>query len=184
MWLELCIWLEKYSGVSYDFVEDFREIPKEMIFVDPYQWKVKLMNIIDRLGDVMEIIGQFKDDIPDYLPDEINMKSIITSFAVENLLFLINYAKQTLLIEETDIDSYDDLVNQIQYLTEFVSDVLIDSEVEEVQKKFTNLDEENDNYYTDTFGIRPADLTNMKFTVDDIREIMSDLDDEESEENG
>jgi hypothetical protein len=175
MWIELYAWLEKYSGVSYDLSEDFEEIPKEMIFTDPYEWKVRIMNIIERLGEIVQIIEQFADEIPDYLPDETNMKKMITSLAVENLMFLINYAKMTLLIDDSDIEDYDDLINQIQYLSELVSDVLIDSDIETVQKKFVDKDEENDNYFTNTFGIHPKDLTNMKFTVDDIRETMSEL---------
>ena len=178
MWTELYAWIEKFSGCSYNFDMDFGQIPKELIFAHPIEWRIRIINIIERLGEVMNVIDDFADDIPDYLPDASNMKKLITANAVEHMMFLINYAKMTLLLDDTDIEDYDDLINQISYLTELIQ-FISETDEEQLQRKFVELDENNGNYFTNVFDIYSQDLINMKSTVDDIRELYETLHDEE-----
>ena len=48
MWTELYAWIEKFSGCSYNFNTDFEQIPKELIFAHPIEWRIRIINIIER----------------------------------------------------------------------------------------------------------------------------------------
>lgn len=172
MWDEIFAWMEKFSGVSYDMSEDFAALPKEYVFAEPMMWKTKIMNILNTLEEALDVVDEHKDEIPDYMPDAEGIKTIYSSYVIQNIMLLVNYAKSMLCIDEADITSYTDLVNQIQCISDIIK-LLNDSSLgdDSLQKSFEEYNEDNDNAFTEVFGINVHDLSNMKMTVDDLKEL-------------
>lgn len=168
MWTEFYIWIERYAGVSYDLQSEFSMLTKYLIFVDPYEWKIRIDNIIQHTNDVIDTIDQFGDDIPDYLPDSKSMKRIFTENVVEQLLFVVNNVKRMINLEEVDITNYDILVNQVQTLSDLIKMCLDDFPVKPTT--YDTYEEENDDALQTYLGLLKSDLPNLGITVNEIRD--------------
>lgn len=167
MWDEFYIWIERYTGVTYNLSEEFSNVTKYMIFVNPYEWKSRIMAIVDHIGDVIDTIDQYGDDIPDYLPDKEAMKKTFTEDAVQQLLFIVNQAKHMINVEEVDITSYDIMMNQIQVLSDLVNMCLEEFPVKPTT--FDTYEDENDDAMNTYLGIIKSDMTNIGMTINEIR---------------
>jgi hypothetical protein len=180
MFQEAYTWLERYSGVSYDFREDISEISSNVIFIDPFEWMTSFNNILENLSNATDIIDEFGDYLPDELPNKSELKKLIVEDVISKLVNVVNNIKRKLNLEITDFGSYDQLVNQSIALNDLVT-MIIQNTMEDIIKKdmFEKYEEENDNSWEDMLNIHKNDLSNMHFTVSSIRQDYFDsLDDE------
>lgn len=180
MWEEIYLWLEQYSGVSYDFQGDVSKISDNSIFIEPYEWVVNVNDMIEKLSDVWDIIDEYGDDLPDEFPNKISLKKFITENVTGWISGVINKVKRQLRIDQMDINDYDDLINQSTTLSEFVQ-MIIEYPINEILEKnmFETFNEEHNNIMTETFNISRNDISSMHIDISSIRESYFDsLDDE------
>lgn len=180
MWEEIYLWLEQYSGVSYNFQEDVSKISDNSIFIEPYEWNVNVNDMIEKLSDVWDVIDEYGDDLPDEFPNKRSLKKFITENVIGWISGVINKVKRQLRIDQMDINDYDDLINQSIALSEFVQ-MMIEYPINEILEKnmFETFDEEHSNIMTETFNISRNDISSMHVDISSIRESYFDSVDDE-----
>jgi len=181
MWNEIYLWLEQYSGVSYDFQGDISQISENSIFIEPFEWSVNVNDILEKLSDVWDIIDEYGDDLPDDFPNKSSLKKFITENVIGWVSGVINNVKRQLKIDQTDITSYDDLVNQSTVLSDFIR-MMIENSIDKILEEnlFEKCDEDFNNILTETFNVSRNDIPSMHIEISSIRECFFDsLDDDE-----
>lgn len=177
---ELYTWLESYGGVVYDFSDDFVEISKDCAFIKTFTWYCGIINIEENLNSACETIDDNSDMLPDTLPDSETLKRLVISYVINNIVNNLNHIKQSLNIEIVDINDAKTMTlhfNGLRYLIDTLSDESISDK--ELNNLFDEYDEDNDGLFTEVFGISKGDLSNMQFTISDIRQAYYDSLDEE-----
>lgn len=180
--LKIHAWLEQHSGVSYEFGEDIVMVSGDVIFTDPFEWRISVENILENLSDALDVINKNSRYIPDDLPDKDSMKKTISSYVIGELLNILNSIKQKLHIEQVDINDYDVFNQHINAITSLL-DMLMNNSIEDISNHdlFEKFEEENDNMFTELLHVHKNDLTNMHFTVSSIRqdyfEMLEELED-------
>lgn len=172
MWQDIYNFLERYSGVSYDFSEELESISGYVAFIEPYQWHVGIMNILDELEDAIDIIDEFGDNLHEEMPNKKDLKKLLASYVLGKLVDNINYIKRNLNIDTTDICTYDDLENQIGVLGDLI-DMLVSNSLDDILKHdlFTKYEEDEDGGgLVDVLGIHKNDMPSLSFIVTSIRE--------------
>ena len=169
MWDELNLWIERYSGVEYDLPYYLRLLKNDEIFLSPSNWKNSLGIALDRLSDVIDVIDEHYQDLPDEFPSRSELKKMVTSNVLQEIIEILNDVKQKLNIEPTIIRTFktleqhvDGLCDLIQALSEHTMEWLIKHDW------FDEYEDMNNDFLTDTFGIVKNDLSNMQFTINDI----------------
>lgn len=172
MWDEVNAWVEQYSGVEFDLPFYMNLLKNDAIFVSPSQWRNNLSITLDRLSDLIDIIDERGKDLPETLPSRSELKKLITSDVLTEIIDVLNDAKQKLNIEPTIIRTFktlekhvDALCDLIQALSEHTMEWLLKHEW------FDEYEDINNDFLHDTFGIVKGDLSNMQFTVNDIIQI-------------
>jgi hypothetical protein len=61
MWSSIYEFLERYSGVSYDFSEDFQKISGNIAMIEPYQWYSGITNIMKNLQATKNMLSFVKN---------------------------------------------------------------------------------------------------------------------------
>lgn len=182
MWQDIYDFLERFSGVSYDFQEDLDNISGYKAFIEPYEWHSGIITILDNLEDALDIVDEFGDNLHEELPDKKSLKKIIASYVLGELIKNINNIKKTLNIDATDICSYDDLENQIGIIGDLI-DILISNSLDDILKHdlFDKYEEDEDGGgFVDVLGIHKNDMASLSFIVTSIREdYFESLEDEE-----
>lgn len=171
MWSELFIWLERYSGVSYDFSEDIASIKGDIAFIDTYEWFNVISNLFDNLSEAIDVVDEFGDNLTDELPNKKKVKNMLTSYVISNLLDNVNDIKRKLNIDIVDISNADTLIQHINIIMELIQ-MLSENEMDDIfkQQLFEKHEEENGNTFTEILNIQKDDITNMYFTVSSIRQ--------------
>lgn len=171
MWSELFIWLERYSGVSYDFSEDIASIKGDIAFIDTYEWFNVISNLFDNLSEAIDVVDEFGDNLTDELPNKKKVKNMLTSYVISNLLDNVNDIKRKLNIDIVDISNYDTLIQHINIIMELIQ-MLSENEMDDIfkQQLFEKHEEENGNTFTEILNIQKDDITNMYFTVSSIQQ--------------
>ena len=171
MWSELFIWLERYSGVSYDFSEDIASIKGDIAFIDTYEWFNVISNLFDNLSEAIDVVDEFGDNLTDELPNKKKVKNMLTSYVISNLLDNVNDIKRKLNIDIVDISNPDTLIQHINIIMELIQ-MLSENEMDDIfkQQLFEKHEEENGNTFTEILNIQKDDITNMYFTVSSIQQ--------------
>lgn len=171
MWSELFIWLERYSGVSYDFSEDIASIKGDIAFIDTYEWFNVISNLFDNLSEAIDVVDEFGDNLTDELPNKKKVKNMLTSYVISNLLDNVNDIKRKLNIDIVDISNADTLIQHINIIMELIQ-MLSENEMDDIfkQQLFEKHEEENGNTFTEILNIQKDDITNMYFTVSSIQQ--------------
>lgn len=171
MWSELFIWLERYSGVSYDFSEDIASIKGDIAFIDTYEWFNVISNLFDNLSEAIDVVDEFGDNLTDELPNKKQVKNMLTYDVISNLLDNVNDIKRKLNIDIVDISNSDTLIQHINIIMELIQ-MLSENEMDDIfkQQLFEKHEEENGNTFTEILNIQKDDITNMYFTVSSIQQ--------------
>ena len=171
MWSELFIWLERYSGVSYDFSEDIASIKGDIAFIGTYEWFNVISNLFDNLSEAIDVVDEFGDNLTDELPNKKKVINMLTSYVISNLLDNVNDIKRKLNIDIVDISNADTLIQHINIIMELIQ-MLSENEMDDIfkQQLFEKHEEENGNTFTEILNIQKDDITNMYFTVSSIQQ--------------
>ena len=182
MWQDIYDFLERFSGVSYDFQEDLDNISGYKAFIEPYEWHSGIMLILENLEEALDIVDEFGDELYEDLPNKRDLKKIIATYVLSKLIKNINDIKKVLNIEPTDICNFDDLENQIGILGALI-DMLISNSLDDILKHdlFDKYEEDSDGGgFVDILGIHKNDMASLSFIVTSIREdYFASLDEDE-----
>lgn len=182
MWPDIYNFLERYSGVSYDFAEEFERISGYVAFIEPYQWHSGIINILKELQEAIDTIDEYGDNLHEDMPSKNDLKKIVAGYVLRKLIANINNVKKSLNIDLTDISDYDDLENQIGLIGDLI-EMLVSNSLDDILKHdlYTKYEEDEDGGgFLDVLGIHKNDIPNMSFTVTSIREdYFASLEDEE-----
>lgn len=171
MWQEIYLWLEQYSGVSYNFDEDITRISKDFVFIEPYEWISTIDVIIEGMSEAVDTVETYGGLLPEDFPDKDSLKRLISSNIISKILNNINYVKRQLHIDPIEIHSFNKLVEHANGLVGLIN-LLTENTIDDIiqHNMFEKSDEEYDNIFTEDFNMHSSDLTNMSFTVSSIRE--------------
>lgn len=185
MWSEIYNFFEQFSGVSYDFSNDLKEISGDVIFIDPIRWRNTVISIINNLQDALDCIEEYGAYLGEDMPSKRNLKKIVASYILGSLTILLNSIKTKLNIERSDISNFDNLERQLITISEMI-EMFINTSIDEIVAKnlFVNNfveDDDEDNPLEILFGLYPDDATNLSFTITAIRDdYFAQLDEDES----
>ena len=161
---EYYAFFEQYDGVSYDFNEDLQTL-KDVTFIEPYRWNELKDNILENLQDALDCITKNAKYLGEDMPSEKDFKKDVATFVLAHLVDNLNYIKQNLSIEKTDIlttNSLDDLLKDDLFNTYLIED------------------EDDDNPFVTVLGLHEKDVPNLFMTVQSIREdYFASLEDDE-----
>lgn len=180
---EIYTWMEQYSGVSYDFNDDIKDISGDVIYIEPIVWRIGICDILDNLKDAVEIIDEYGTSAPDDLPSKTEMKKLLTQHIIERLLSIINKIKRQLNIEQVDIERFDVLIKHVELLSRLV-EFMIQHSMEDIARHnlFEKFDDDNGNEYSEILNITKGDIANMHIFVTSTREdYFESLDDDDDE---
>lgn len=168
---EIYMWIEQYSGVSYDMSDIPELYDKYAPFVSPYDWKTAILMCLDRLPDAVDVINTYANYIPDRLPGKREMKSLVIQDATDKIVESVKRVTNALDLEFPKVQSLDDLANVVNVLSDLL-DLLINTSLEVFTKNkvFEKYEEDNDDILEEIFEMSRSDISNMKFTVDAKRE--------------
>lgn len=172
MWEDIYIWIESYAGCSYDVTEYLRALKDDAIFLSPRTWRNTLTILLQCLSDMIDVIDENWQMIPEHLPSKVEMKKFITSEILTQLIDIINKNKQKLNIEPTPIRTFMTLEQHVDVLYDLIT-ALGSYSMESLIKKewFDEYEESHNGFLTNVFGISKNDLPSMQFTVRDIKQM-------------
>lgn len=186
MWPEIYNFFEQFAGVSYNFVEDLQELDGNAIFIETYAWQAKKDDILENLQDALDCIEENAQYLGEDMPSKQDLKKIVASYVLGELVRDLNSIKQTLHIEVNDICSFDDLENQlyvISMLVEMLANNNLDTLLSEnMFDTYIKEEEDDDNEFVTVLGLSSNDVPNLSFTVTSIREDYFDSLNNEDEE--
>jgi hypothetical protein len=173
---EIYSWFESRTGRSFDITESIGELKGSVIFTDPYTWYSGMQELIEHATDCIDTIDEFGNELPDYLPPQIEFKALMNSMFDGAVHVLVNDVKRQIDLPQVTLSDTDELSLHIQTLHELVS-MFIDCPQEKIGEAFQKYNEDNDDILTDDLEIHPGDLQEMYITIEGIREnFYNDLD--------
>lgn len=176
MFEEIYIWLESYSGTSYDFDESVSEISADDAFTQPYDWSVGIDLILRQLDEACDTIDTYWRNIPTDLPDRNTMKRMLSQLTLEKLVANIKMVCGKLNIDPVRIDSIDKLKMVVVTLSELI-DMLINHDPEEIMAKglFDQHESDNDDSFYQILSVMKEDVPQLSFNVRSIRDTYFDM---------
>ena len=172
MWEEIYVWIESYSGCSYDMTKDIDFITDmNTPFVETFEWRLTAEKMVDDLSSIYDIITEYHNLIPDTLPSESKMKKMFAEQVLGAILQAVNNVKKQLHIQQIDITDHNVLLLHVDKLTDLIN-LLSTNTLDDIieKKKFDKYNEENDDAFTDLFGLTSSDMSNMFYTISSIKE--------------
>jgi hypothetical protein len=174
MWPEIYNFFEQFAGVSFNFIEDLQALDGNAIFIETYEWQTKKDDILENLQDALDCIEENGQYLGEDMPSKQDLKKIVASYVLSELVKDLNSIKQTLNIEVNDIASFDDLENQlyvISMLVEMLANNSLDTLLSEnLFATYITEEEDEDNEFETVLGLSANDVPNLSFTVTSIRE--------------
>lgn len=185
MWQEIYNFFEQFAGVSYDFAEDIQSISGDAVFIDPTRWSNNVTGIMGDLEDALDCIEENGHYLGEDMPSKNDLKKIVASYVLGELVNNLNSIKQKLNIEMTDISSFDELEHQLYTIGQLIDMLTTNSLNDILEKNLFNTypveDEDDDNPFVTMLGLHENDVTNLSFTVTSIRDdYFAQLDEDES----
>ena len=177
MWEMIHTWIEQHSGVTYDVGEFIEKMSGNSMIVEPKIWYNNLSILLDVLNQMVDVIDEYGDLVPDDMPNKIEMKRFITSETLFSLVQIVNHVKEKLGIDQIDIRSFSVLEKHCDVLTDLIT-VLSENKIEDIIKNdwFEEYDEESNGFLTTVFGLSIHDLSSIVMTINDVVELDSDID--------
>lgn len=181
---EIYVFLEEYTGTSYDFDESVAEINGETAFVSPFEWRVAIENILTQLDEATDAIDEHWRNIPSDMPNRTEMKRMLAQRALTLLVGNIKNVCDQLNIDTPKMSTIDQLKIVVQTLFELLEmlgayelDVILKDEL------FEQHEEENDDSFNEILDVTKKDITQLSFNVSAIRQAYYEaLDEEEQNE--
>lgn len=169
LWEDINNWIEQYSGVTYDFEEDFVQLRDDEIFLNPTIWRNNLSVLLDTLSDLIDVIDEKWKEIPEELPPRNELKKYVTTEVLTEIIEIVNSIKQKLCIEPSTIRTFSTLEKHVDALYDLIK-ALSENSLEKLLKEewFDQYEEDNKNFLTDVFQLSKNDLASMQFTINDI----------------
>lgn len=171
---EIYAFFEQYAGVSFDFTEDINRIGGDVAFVEPYEWYATIMNIEQNLQIALDVVDEHWIWLTEDMPTKADIKKIVASYVLNGLWMNLNHLKQSLGIERTDINSYDDLEINIHTVGKLIEMLSLNSLDEVLSKKlfdtYLTEDEDDDNPFVSVLGLDERDVPELWMTVSNIKE--------------
>jgi hypothetical protein len=172
MWEDIHNWIEQYAGVSYDVSEYIQALSGNAMFTSPRTWYNTFSITLELLSNAVDVISEYGSELPDDLPSAPEVKRFMTSEVLFCLVQIVNYVKEKIGIDPTDIRSFTTLEQHVDVLVDLISNVT-ENTIDELIKSdwFDEYDEGSNNFLTDTFGLSKHDLPAIALAVQDIIEI-------------
>lgn len=182
MWEDIYGFLERYSGVSYNFDEDLQKISGYYAFSNPYDWKVSIDLIIDNLTDALDVIDDFGDNMVDTLPGKVAVAKFVTRSVIGEIVSNINNVKKNLELDTENINNIDTLQSHVELLYELIK-MFVENNIDDITKHsmFDKLDESNDEDLSEKLNIHKKDIPNMWFNVQSILETIASEEEEDDD---
>lgn len=174
---EIYIWLEGMTGSSpAGYEDDFRELVEDpnIPFMDTFKWKNMLSNILDTLSDVLDDVDEYAPYIPEELPDCDDMKLMISSYVMGNILTNINIVKKRLglITNPNQTLTYTSLITTVNVLSDLI-DMVKQNSMDDISSKslFDKYNNENDDQFIEVLELSKTDIPNIWETVSSIIEV-------------
>lgn len=172
MWEKIYVWIESYAGCSYDVDEAISYINNnDNPFVNTVEWKLVNEQLVDQLEEIFDIITDNATLIPDDLPDSNDMKKMFAGKILMGMLSGLNNVKRQLHIQQIDINDYNVLLHHIDVMFDLIC-MMKENSLDEIIDKsmFDKYNEENEDMFTDLFGLTSSDVSNIYYTISAITE--------------
>ena len=182
MWDKIYEFFEQYAGVSYNFTEDIEEL-KQNQFIEPYDWQAGIQTILDNLQEALDCIGR---TLGEDMPTKDELKKIVASYVLNELMVILDQMKKTLCIEPTEISNFDALELQLFAMGQLIEMCTTNSldaiMADDMFNTYTVDDEdEDDNLFVTVLGLNEKDIANIFMTIQSIRDDYYASLDEENE---
>lgn len=181
---EILEWLHAYSGIYYDFSEEFDIIKGYTAFTDTFTWYTVIDSLQDKLDDMMDTFDVFQNMVtPEGITSSIAvMKKAVTQTLISNIADNLKNVLDNLHIDLSssyNLQTMDDLMDLVQLTRELI-DMLSNNTIERIIKDnmFEELDEDNDNKYSDIFELHKNDMTDLYFIIQSIKETETETDED------
>ena len=184
MWPEIYVWIESYSGSTFDIDEEIEMLSDpNFVFVDTMTWKLTLAKMVDDLSDIYDIISDHHDEIPDELPNAESMKKMFAEKILGTMLNSLNNTKEQLHIEVHDIGKHEVLVKEIEVMYDLITMLAMNDKDTIINNQmFNKYNEENDDAFIEYFGLVSEDLLNMHDVVSSVIEEFGSDDTDDTED--
>ena len=177
---ELYVWLESYSGTSYDFAESFEEIQGDTAFVNPSDWRYGIEMIVSQMNDACDIIDKHKTAIPETMQNNVVCKRELTQTVINGIKRNIDEVCNRMLISHRRISTIDECSVMVVAIFELI-DMIVDTDTSDIMAAFDKHEEENDNSFYELLNITRDDMTQLSLNVGSIRQFVFDKMAEEDE---
>lgn len=172
-------WIESRTGVSYDFNQELASLAKGTLITSPMEFLSGYRQIINELTDCVDALNEYKDEIPEDLPDYKQLQELFAATVLDGVKSIIDSYMDKLSMRHVEINSMNELNETVEMLCALTNIFRYESPDEIIQNKtFEKLDDEYDNMFTDELNIVPSDMLNLATAIDALKEVYDDTDDE------
>lgn len=184
MWEAIYVWIESFSGSTYDVDDDINKLnDPNYVFLNTTEWKLTLAKMIDDLSDIYDIIADHSSEIPDDLPDAEAMKKMFAEKIIGAMVNALNDAKRQLHISTHSITKHDILVKEIETMYDLISMLALnDKDTIINDRMFDRYNEENDDAFIEYFNIASNDLSAMHDIVSSVIDEFGSEDSDDTED--
>jgi hypothetical protein len=181
---EISVWIESYSGSTYDISDEIMTLKDpNYVFLNTTEWKLMMAKMIDDLSEIYDIISNHSDLIPDDLPDAETMKKMFASTIIGAMLNSLNDTKRQLHITTHSITKHDILVKEIETMYDLITMLSMNDKDTIINDKlFDKYNEENDDAFIEYFQIASNDLSAMHDIVSSVIEEFGSDDSDDTED--
>jgi len=172
MWEDIHNWIEQYAGVSFDVSEYIQAMSGNAMFTSPRTWYNTFSITLEMLSSAVDIITEYGSELPDDMPTAPELKRFMTSEVLFQLVQIVNYVKEQIGIDPTDIRSFTTLEKHVDVLVDIITTVT-ENRIDQLITSdwFDEYDEGSNNFLSETFGLSKHDLPAIALAVQDILEI-------------
>ncbi len=172
MWEDIHNWIEQYAGVSFDVSDYIQAMSGNAMFTSPRTWYNTFSITLEMLSSAVDVINEYGSELPDDMPSKPELKRLITSEVLFQLIQIVNYVKDKIGIDPTDIRSFTTLEKHVDVLVDIITTVT-ENTIDELIKSdwFDEYDEGSNNFLSEIFGLSKHDLPAISLAVQDIIEI-------------
>lgn len=181
---EVYVWMEEYCGVSYDFKEAIQEVSGTQAFISPFEWRITLELVLEHLNEAIDAIDEHWRGLPEDLPNRTEMKRMFTQSTLMLILQNINSVCSQMNIEPPqNISTIDQLSNAIVVIADLIT-LLANHSLDEIMNRnlFDEYEESNGEAFFNVLQLHREDMTQLSFTVNEIRQMYYESLDEEDAE--
>jgi hypothetical protein len=168
-WMLINAWVEKHAGVSYDVNQHIEECRSNMLLLDPYSWKAGMDDILVYLEEVVSLIHQNRDQIPDALIGAKELEKTVIEYVIDKVRETIHEKLDLMNITNIPLDDLDTIRETINVVYEMIYLVLNCPE-EDYDKEFHRLDTKVfSGNLMDVYKIHENDLPGMRIKLNAIK---------------